>query len=60
MVANNNIDPNRREEEKIAKGVVGGAIYLGAFITCCIMFNWKLAMVITLMLWGNNLVYSKD
>lgn len=45
-----------KKNEKIAMGTVGGAIYLGSFILCWIWFNWQLAMVITMMLWGNNVV----
>lgn len=66
MTLNDNNQNNRREptpEEQQAIdaqvknfwGVVGGAIYVGAFIVLWIKFGWEIPGLVTCMIYGNNL-----
>jgi len=51
---------NNPEDNKLAQRIVGSAIFTGAFIMCCILFTWKLAIVITIMLWGHQTIYNNN
>lgn len=47
------------QDESLARKVIGGAIYTGAFIMLWVLFDFKLAMGTALMVWGAAIFNSR-